>query len=101
MLESGMLLKANAISKRFAGHTVLENVDFHVPAHKIVTLIGPNGSGKTTLLKILLGLIGPDSGTLVKKPGLRIGYVPQKFHVDPVLPMNVETFLRLSATAHM
>lgn len=64
---------------------------------KIVTIIGPNGSGKTTLLKLLLGLETADQGTVNRKPGLKVGYVPQQVVIDPILPVTVEWFLCLSA----
>ena len=59
--------------------------------------MGPNGAGKTTLLKCLLGLESPSYGDIVRAPDLRIGYVPQKFHPQPSLPLNIESFLRLYA----
>jgi len=62
---------------------------------EIVTIIGPNGSGKTTLFKALIGAIQPSSGTLTKASGLRVGYVPQKLHIDETLPMTVSRFMNL------
>jgi ABC-type bacteriocin/lantibiotic exporter with double-glycine peptidase domain len=43
---------------------VLSDVHIHVPAGKIVALVGPSGEGKTTLLRLLLGLIRPETGKL-------------------------------------
>ena len=43
---------------------VLNDVNIHIPAGKIVALVGPSGEGKTTLLRLLLGLIRPESGAL-------------------------------------
>ena len=39
------------------------------------------------------------AGRIAKKPGLRIGYVPQRLHIDPTLPLTVERFLRLTGRA--
>ena len=47
---------------------------------------------KSTLVKIILGLHPVDRGMLIWQPGLTIGYVPQRFHVDPTLPMTVTGF---------
>ena len=43
---------------------VLSDVNIHVPAGKIVALVGPSGEGKTTLLRLVLGLIRPEEGTV-------------------------------------
>jgi len=62
---------------------------------EIVTVIGPNGSGKTTLFKALIGAIQPSSGKLSKASDLKVGYVPQKLHIDETLPMTVKRFMNL------
>ncbi len=89
------LLELKNIGYRTGGLTVLENISFAVPAGKIVTLIGPNGAGKTTLLKIVLGILPPTSGVLVKKSELKIGYVPQKLSVPATVPLTVRRFMAL------
>ncbi|MBF7728822.1 zinc ABC transporter ATP-binding protein ZnuC [Pseudomonas sp. N040] len=89
------LLRLQGITVQFAGQAVLQDVQLQVDAGEIVTLIGPNGAGKTTLVRAVLGLLKPDSGTLWRKPRLRIGYMPQKLTVDPTLPLSVLRFLRL------
>lgn len=94
------LLAANGLNKSFGTARVIQNVDVRLTRGNIVTVIGPNGSGKTTLLKLLLGLETPDSGSITRAPGLKIGYMPQKLTVDPILPVTVEWFLKLSANGH-
>ena len=66
-----------------------------VEAGEIVSIIGPNGSGKTTLFKALIGAVQVSSGVLTKSPDLKIGYVPQKLHIDETLPMTVKRFMNL------
>ena len=81
----------------FAGEQeLLSGVSLTVSAGEIVTIIGPNGAGKTTLLRVLLGVIPPNTGSIYKKPNLRIGYLPQKITVDPILPLSVSRIMNLT-----
>ena len=77
------------------GSSTLDNVDLIVRAGEIVSLIGPNGGGKTSLLRVLLGLVRADSGCASVSAGVRVGYMPQRLFVDPVLLLTVERFLEL------
>src|SRR5690348_2185566 len=90
------LLEGQKVRARLGAATILDQVNIHIAPKEIVTLIGPNGSGKTTLLKALLGLIRVE-GKILRRPGLKIGYVPQHFARDASLPMTVDYFLKLFA----
>ncbi|NNE89453.1 MAG: metal ABC transporter ATP-binding protein [Silicimonas sp.] len=79
----------------FGGDPVLNHVDLVVAPGEIVTIVGPNGSGKSTLLRAIIGAVPPTHGTVVRKPGLRIGYVPQRLHIDRTLPLTARRFLDL------
>ena len=59
------LLEARDISKRFGGITALSALSLSVDDGEAVGLVGPNGAGKTTLFNCLLGLLRPDTGTVV------------------------------------
>ncbi len=74
---------------------VLRNVNFKIAPGEIVTIVGPNGSGKSTLLRTVVGALEVQSGDVSRSQGLRIGYVPQKLHIDPTLPLTVRRFLSL------
>ena len=89
------LLTAHNIGVRFGNHQILDHVNLTLTRGEIVTIVGPNGSGKSTLLRVLVGAIEPDSGTVERADGLRIGYVPQKLHVDQSMPITVRRFLDL------
>lgn len=89
------LISARGITLERGGRSLLEGIDFDVRSGEIVTVIGPNGAGKTTLVRVLLGLMRPDSGEIRRKPGLVLGYAPQRFDIDQAIPMTVERFLRL------
>ena len=78
------------------GRTLVSGVDLSIARGEIVTLIGPNGSGKSTTAKMVTGVYKPDSGSVTRKPGLRIGYVPQKLSIDWTLPLTVERLMTLT-----
>jgi zinc transport system ATP-binding protein len=92
---SDALIRLEQVSVTFAGQNILSDIQLAVRPGEIVTLIGPNGAGKTTLVRAVLGLLSPDSGSVWRKPRLRVGYMPQKLQVDPTLPLSVLRFLRL------
>ncbi|GAB0057364.1 Zinc transport system ATP-binding protein [Candidatus Magnetaquicoccaceae bacterium FCR-1] len=91
------LLSAHGLSVTLGGETLLREIDLAVHEREIVTIIGPNGAGKSTLLSALLGLIPLSGGSVGRRSGLVIGYVPQRLKVDAVLPMTVARFIALSA----
>ena len=95
--RTDVLLAARGLRFARAGRVILEDIDLDLAPREIVTVIGPNGAGKTTLVRVLLGLERPDGGTITRRPGLRIGYAPQRFDRDPVIPMTVARFLAIGS----
>lgn len=89
------LISARDLSVSLGQKTVLRDVDFDIAPGEIVTIVGPNGSGKSTFLRALIGAVPLARGQVTRKPGLRLGYVPQKLQIDPTLPMTVARFLSL------
>ena len=90
------LIDARGISLSIDNHSILQNVDLALSTGEIVTLIGPNGAGKTTLVRVVLGLTQPSAGSLERKAGITIGYMPQRLQINPTLPMTVARFLALT-----
>lgn len=90
-----MLIETKGLSVHQGGRAVLQNVDMSIDAGQIVTIVGPNGSGKTTLLRALIGAIQPSAGKVLRAPGLRVGYVPQKLNLGVAMPLRVRKFLNL------
>lgn len=74
---------------------VLHDISLAVERGEIITIVGPNGSGKSSLLRMMIGEFRPDRGRVTPAAGLRIGYVPQRLHIDPTLPLTVRRFLDL------
>lgn len=93
------LLSVDNVNLSIRGQPILQSVAFQVRPGEIVALIGPNGAGKSTLARVALGLIRPDRGRVWRRPGLRIGYMPQRLAIDDNLPLTVERFITLGAPA--
>ncbi len=92
------LIEARRLTVRRGGQPILDAVDFVISAGEIVTIVGPNGSGKSTLIRALIGLEPLSAGSVSRRPGLAIGYVPQRLHVEATLPLTVARFLSLPAS---
>jgi linearmycin/streptolysin S transport system ATP-binding protein len=94
-MNSGPMIRAEDLRKRYGDRVALDGVSFTVNAGEIVGLLGPNGAGKTTTLSILSGVIAPDSGrALIATHDLAIdrrvarrslGLVPQSLALYPTL----------------
>ena len=90
------ILRVNNLSLTFGQKKVLDQINLNIQPRQIITLIGPNGCGKSTLTKVLLGLVRPDAGKVIRSRQLRIGYMPQHLPLDQRMPLNVDEFLRLT-----
>ncbi len=75
----GLPLRAINISKSYGDKNILDKVNITIERGEKVALIGPNGVGKSTLIKILMGLLEPDSGEIIKDSYLKVGYFSQEF----------------------
>jgi len=94
--QTDLLIDAQEISVHRDGRNILDRVTLQVHIGEIVTLIGPNGAGKSTLLKVILGLTSFQHGKVVRRAGLSVGYMPQRLHLNPLLPLTVKRFLTLA-----
>jgi zinc transport system ATP-binding protein len=93
--DPAALISARGLVLSRGGRPILTDIDIDIASKEIVTLIGPNGAGKTTLVRALLGLEPTDRGTILRRPGLVIGYAPQRFDVDHAIPLTVARFISL------
>lgn len=94
--DSHVLIAASGTTLELGGHPILEGVDINVSEGEIVTIVGPNGAGKSTLIRVLLGLLPQSDGRVERSPKLRVGYVPQRFHVPETMPLSVDRLLTLT-----
>ncbi len=79
------ILQIANVTKRYAGHTALDDVSLEVPKGSIYGLLGPNGAGKTTLIRVINRITLPDAGTVTfdGRPITdddihHIGYLPEE-----------------------
>lgn len=75
------LISAAQISHSFSGRVLFNQLNLGIEDNDRIGLVGPNGVGKSTLLKILTKKITPDSGQVIWRKGLQVGYLAQ----DPLL----------------
>jgi zinc/manganese transport system ATP-binding protein len=102
---SEAVLAVEDLGVRLSGRQVLDAVGFAIAPGEFTGLIGSNGAGKTTLFRAILGLQAPSAGRILVagKPRSRrnpvIGYVPQKFLLDPDLPLRGRDLVGLGLDA--
>src|SRR5947199_6687648 len=83
------IIEVKRLKKSFGRLEVLKGIDCSCRSGGVISILGPNASGKTTLIKSILGMVIPDSGTIlfhgrpiVNTFGYKrnIGYMPQIGH---------------------
>ncbi|MDE6690750.1 MAG: ATP-binding cassette domain-containing protein, partial [Clostridia bacterium] len=72
-----MLVTFSSVGFGYGDNLIFEGAAFAVNEGERVGLVGDNGAGKTTLIKLMLGQLLPDGGEVIKKNGVRIGYLEQ------------------------
>lgn len=90
------VLTVEDLSVTLDGLDVLQNISFTLTQGEAFAVIGPNGAGKTVLFRTLLGLL-PHTGLVQWQPGVKIGYVPQRFAVDRSAPISTMEFFLLQS----
>jgi zinc/manganese transport system ATP-binding protein len=99
------ILEVQEVDVRLSGRTILEQVSFTIAPGEFTGLIGSNGAGKTTLFRVILGLQAASAGSVLVGGHSRtrgshsIGFVPQKFLLDPDLPMRARDLVGLGLDA--
>jgi zinc/manganese transport system ATP-binding protein len=100
------VLSVEGVSVRLSGREILKDVSFGIGAGEFTGLIGSNGAGKTSLFRVILGLQASTAGRVLVagRPRSRrnplIGYVPQKFLLDPDVPLRARDLVGLGLDGH-
>jgi ABC-type Mn2+/Zn2+ transport system ATPase subunit len=82
----------------YGGTPVVADADLEIGSFNFTGVVGPSGSGKTTLLRAILGTVTPVAGQIWRRPGLRVGYVPQVETVNWNFPVTVSEAVLMSRT---
>ena len=79
------MLVISELSKQYGTFKALDSISFSAESGKICGIVGPNGAGKTTTIRIILGILGANSGTITYKgnpisdiPRSAFGYLPEE-----------------------
>jgi zinc/manganese transport system ATP-binding protein len=101
------VLSVRDLDVELGGRPVLRSVSFELAAGQFAGLIGSNGAGKTTLMRVILGLQSATRGSVrlpggpaAGRPGRTAGYVPQKFLLDPDIPLRARDLVALGLDGH-
>lgn len=79
---------------------VLENINLSIKDDDFLAIIGPNGGGKSTLLKLILGLLTPQSGTIINNIKTnQVGYVPQNTNLNIDFPITALEIVLMGHTS--
>ncbi len=92
------IIELDKVYFSYTAEEVIKDVSLEIHKGDYVGIIGPNGGGKSTLLKLMLGILKPNKGTIrlfgedIKefKGWSKIGYVPQRAHIEMNFPVTVE-----------
>ena len=96
-----IILQVDQLTKSFGDLRLFEAISFGISEGEKIGLIASNGSGKTTLLNILSGKEGHDSGDIVFRNGIRVGYLPQEPVFDPEQTVLEACFASSNETARL
>jgi zinc/manganese transport system ATP-binding protein len=100
------VLAVHGVDVRLSGRKILDRVSFAIAPGELTGLIGANGAGKTTLFRVILGLQAASAGRVLiaGQPRSRrnplIGYVPQKFLLDPDMPLRARDLVALGVDSN-
>jgi len=93
-----VLISLEGATVGYHGRPLLGGIDLWVREGSFLALVGPNGGGKTTIVRTALGAVPLLAGRLGGRKPLRIGYVPQRDHVDAIWPFRAGEVVLMGRT---
>ena len=87
----GIIMYIKNLSMTFGLQEIFDDVSLQIKDNEKVGIIGVNGAGKSTFFKLIMGKLEPDSGRIILKPGIRIGFLPQVIR-DEIPSMDISVF---------
>ena len=76
-------LSAENLSRSYGERVLFQNITFGIDKGQKMALVAKNGTGKTSMLRILAGLEPPETGEVVTRNGISIGYLQQEPELNP------------------
>jgi ABC-type Mn2+/Zn2+ transport system ATPase subunit len=83
------LLALAGVTCGYGSEAVLVDVDLAIGAGEFIGIVGPSGAGKTTALRVIAGSMRPAQGSVTRRAGLRMAYVPQVETINWSFPVTV------------
>jgi ABC-type Mn2+/Zn2+ transport system ATPase subunit len=87
------LIQFKDVRLGYGRKTIVSDISFNIHQGDFLGIVGPNGAGKTTILRAILGILRPQGGEIISANPtggkLKMGYVPQRDSIDPIMPFTV------------
>lgn len=101
--HSHAIIELDRVCFSYSTEEVIKDVTLEIHKGDYVGIIGPNGGGKSTILKLMIGILKPTDGSVKLfgtdiqgfKDWEKIGYVPQKTHIEMNFPITVEELVAM------
>jgi len=97
-IGSAELIRLDRVTCSYGPSPVLVDIDLTITDRQFSGIVGPSGSGKTTLLRVLLDSVTPVAGSVHRRAGLRVGYVPQVDAINWSFPVTVAECVLMART---
>jgi zinc transport system ATP-binding protein len=97
-MNNNLILKVKNLNVKLGNEETIKDISFEVKEGDVLSILGPNGAGKTTLFKSLLGIL-PYKGEIEWRPGIKIGYVPERLPYIKDALIDIGEFLSLKGVS--